>query len=85
MYEEFKEETYGYRIEDEKDLGLKYFETFQFNYIGEAENGEIAFWISALRHGEIASGEKQKSGAALVVVVMGEQNWMKIDGRTLLG
>ncbi len=48
LYEDFKEETYGYRIEDEKDLGLKYFEFFQFEYIGEEENGEIAFWISAL-------------------------------------
>lgn len=66
MYEDFKEETYGYRIEDEKDLGLKYFEFFQFEYIGEEENGDIAFWISALQHSEIVSREKQKNGTALV-------------------
>ncbi len=61
LYEGFDEETYGYHVENEEYLGLKYSECFQFKYVGEAESGDISFWIFASR-----DGEKPISGSALV-------------------
>ncbi len=65
-YEGFNEEAYGYRIEDEQYLGLKYSEILKFKYVGDGENGEIRFWIDASQQGEKTSEEKQKSGVATV-------------------
>lgn len=66
LYEGFDEETYGYHVEDEEYLGLKYSERFQFKYVGEAESGDISFWISATQNEEDANGRKLKKGAAVV-------------------
>lgn len=64
MYEDFKDEIYGYETEEGVFLGLKYFETFQFKYEGEEKTGGISFCISTLQHGEVASEEEQKYGKA---------------------
>lgn len=64
LYEDFKNEIYGYETKDGVFLGLKYFETFQFRYVGEEKTGGISFCISTLQHGEVASEEEQKYGKA---------------------
>ncbi len=64
LYENFKNEMYGYKREDGKLLGLKYTETFQFRYVGNGGDGKISFRISTLQDGEEASEEELKYGKA---------------------
>lgn len=82
LYEGFDEATYGYRVEEEEYLGLKYSEHFQMKYIGDAEEGEIAFLIVATQQEEGASEGKQKSGAAMVSLYYSVKEG-KIDFTTL--